>query len=424
MLTVDQKTEFISWIINLPIKEISSIEIQKLIHDQLLLDSDGGKLYKYRAFDFNGYSLKNLEDGTLHCSSPTSFNDPFDSKIGITFSSLYKAVLEKDLNLILHILDDFILAVRGEINIDECSRDEQFIIRQLMKNQSLTQLINEDYSWINTEKEQWDFFNSKISIIFEAIKIILENQDISPILRKCAPWITPSLTNITEKGLYILLKDSSNIKNFALANGITNDADEIDLAMLVTNIINPGLADVVVDVQNFLEEWDKNISLLSAEMFLIGCLSTDFKNRLMWSHYSDGHKGFCIEYDFSEPSEEILNMLPLPVLYSNKRPLIPWEAALEKTHENMENTWKELLVGLLTKDSEWSYENEWRIFTNTTNSPDLKMPPISCIYLGAAITEENKMKILEIAKIKKISVKQMKVDRGEYELHTQEVLSF
>ena len=63
----------------------------------------------------------------------------------------------------------------------------------------------------------------------------------------------------------------------------------------------------------------------------------------------------------------------------------------------------------------------WRVFVNATASADLKMPPISCIYLGASITEENRDKILAIASDKKIPVKQMAVDRGEYALHAREI---
>jgi hypothetical protein len=142
----------------------------------------------------------------------------------------------------------------------------------------------------------------------------------------------------------------------------------------------------------------------------------------MWSHYADSHKGFCVEYDFSTPSDDVLSILPLPVLYSTERPLIPWEPALEKNPENMEAACKRLLLGLITKDSEWSYENEWRIFINKDKSSDLKMPQISCVYLGASISDEDREKILKIARAKQIPVKQMKIDRGKYALHATTIV--
>jgi hypothetical protein len=80
------------------------------------------------------------------------------------------------------------------------------------------------------------------------------------------------------------------------------------------------------------------------------------------------------------------------------------------------------VIGLLTKDKAWEYENEWRILSTESENTELEMPPISCVYLGAAINEDNRDKVIDIARKKKIPVKQMKVDRGAYELHAEDVL--
>ena len=49
------------------------------------------------------------------------------------------------------------------------------------------------------------------------------------------------------------------------------------------------------------------------------------------------------------------------------------------------------------------------------------MPPISCIYLGANIENDNKIKIMNIAKKFNIPVKQMTIDRGKYALHAKDI---
>jgi hypothetical protein len=138
----------------------------------------------------------------------------------------------------------------------------------------------------------------------------------------------------------------------------------------------------------------------------------------MWSHYADSHTGFCIEYDFSEMPQ----ILPFPIHYSKKRPLIPMKAAVNNSAENVSAATAEIALGLLTKDSDWAYENEWRILINATEKPDVKMPPITCIYLGVNINKCNRNKILRLARKLNIPVKQMKVDRGAYALHTEDVL--
>ena len=89
------------------------------------------------------------------------------------------------------------------------------------------------------------------------------------------------------------------------------------------------------------------------------------------------------------------------------------------TVENVEEAYVEIMMGLLTKDKEWEYENEWRILIGATEDSELVMPKVSCIYLGASIEKENRDKIIAIAKRQNIPVKQMKVDRGAYDLHAE-----
>lgn len=424
MLTAEEKANCISRIISLPVETIDQVTVQQRLHELLLRDTIDGKLYKYRSFDDKGYSLKNLENGTLHCSSPALFNDPFDCKIGVTFQSLYTAKYGTELDLICDILRKFVLTVQREIAIADCNEDEQRIICQLMKCEHLMHFVNEDRFSILSEDELSSVLKTNPLIFLELIQTVLEDQKFSSSLGIVASMLPRMLASISEEGMLQLAKDNCTIEDFARANGITVDADEIDLTMLVSNQINPDLAPAAADIQRLIDDWDSKISHSTIELFLIGCLCTNSKNRLMWSHYADSHKGFCIEFDFSEPTKEVLETLPLPVVYSDKRPLIPWEAAFEKTTEKMESACRELMLGLLIKDSEWSYENEWRIIINAANPADLKMPRISCVYLGASIAEKNREKILEIAKQNKIPVKQMKVDRGAYALHTEDILTF
>lgn len=424
MLTAEEKKEYVTALINLSLERMDQIAVQKQLHELLLRDTVGGKLYKYRAFDANGHSLKNLEDGTLHCSSSAAFNDPFDCKIGITFQSLFAAKYGAELDLICGIFEKFILVVREELGAEECSEDEWRIILKMLNSKKLMGLVNEEYSWPSAEEDVSAFLKTRADIVLELLQIVLSDQSLAPTLGVCASMLPQLLANISEDGMLHISNGDSSIQEFAVANGITDDTDEIDLTMLLSKKINPESATAAVDVERLLDECDQNITGRMAGLFLVGCLCTSYKNRLMWSHYADSHKGFCVEYDFSEPSMEVLNTMPLPVIYSKNRPLIPWEAALEKTSENMLEAERRLAIGLLTKDSEWSYENEWRVLINKTDSAELKMPRISCIYLGTSISEENRSKILEIAKRKRISVKQMKVDRGEFALHAQEVLSF
>lgn len=81
-----------------------------------------------------------------------------------------------------------------------------------------------------------------------------------------------------------------------------------------------------------------------------------------------------------------------------------------------------VLFSLLTKDEVWRYENEWRIIAfENKGIGNVKMPPITCVYIGALCNDECKEQLITIAKELNVPIKQMVVDRGEYALHAQNI---
>jgi hypothetical protein len=86
----------------------------------------------------------------------------------------------------------------------------------------------------------------------------------------------------------------------------------------------------------------------------ISCLSEINDDILMWSHYSDSHKGFCLEFDSShDPFHKAIK-----VDYSTNFPKINPELFI--LYEES----KEIMKMFTTKYSCWEHEQEWRIFHN------------------------------------------------------------
>jgi hypothetical protein len=52
------------------------------------------------------------------------------------------------------------------------------------------------------------------------------------------------------------------------------------------------------------------------------CFTTDNRNPLMWSHYADGHKGFCLEFDTQKC--KLLSEKLFPVTYSDEYPIMAY----------------------------------------------------------------------------------------------------
>jgi len=106
-----------------------------------------------------------------------------------------------------------------------------------------------------------------------------------------------------------------------------------------------------------------------SRVFRVYCLGPSVENLLMWSHYADGHKGICIE--FNTQNEVICNALR--VEYRKDYP--KWR---------LDDSANRLDV-LLTKADVWEYEQEYRLICQeigstksqgnlTTKNDFLKLP--------------------------------------------------
>lgn len=423
MVSSETKRKFIEDMIDMSYKKVQPLELQIQLHKLLLKDTNGGKLYKYRSFDEKGYSLKNLQTGTLHCSKADAFNDPYDCKIGVTFKSLYTAKYETEFDVVGNILEKYIRVLHGENQIEEYNIEEQRVIRKLLDNKTLNNFIDSNDA-VKTEEELALVLKNNAFVIVELMQIVLSDEMFKESLGICADMLPRMIENISPEGMFLLSDDNASFEDYARANGIMDDEDEIGLTIRLSQKLYPEHNGAVEDVQKLIDDMDCKLAEKMKNLFRVGCLCTSYKNRLMWSHYADSHKGFCVEYDFSGTDKELLSKLPLPVVYSENRPLIPWKAALENSEKNTEEAYAEIMMGLLTKDKAWEYENEWRILIQAIDDSELEMPPISCVYLGASIEKNNRDKILDIAKKHNIPVKQIKVDRGAYDLHAEDVILY
>lgn len=150
--------------------------------------------------------------------------------------------------------------------------------------------------------------------------------------------------------------------------------------------------------------------------FGIYCLSEKNDDILMWSHYSDGHKGMCIEYDASQ--EGTLFSEAFKVIYQENYPIV-----------NVMDIGKpkEFSKAFLTKSIHWEYEQEWRILkTPEEGGPGFySFPPelLTGLILGALIPENDRTKILNwiSAYPSKINVYQAKISRTKYQLDIEPI---
>lgn len=127
-------------------------------------------------------------------------------------------------------------------------------------------------------------------------------------------------------------------------------------------------------------------------------------NILMWSHYANQHKGFCIEYDLSKfDNTDIRKRILYPVIYKNN--LFDSTQHFIQLMKNKKFNNLYHIISCSTKSTLWRYEKEWRMIFNIGPSfqeQNYNMDCQSKVFLGIRISDEDKEDIIEICKNKKI----------------------
>jgi hypothetical protein len=131
---------------------------------------------------------------------------------------------------------------------------------------------------------------------------------------------------------------------------------------------------------------------------------------IMWSHYADQHRGFCLEYDTdSLPPENLFVRMLYPVIYSEK--LFDGTKYYLAAMRNRA-TFNILFPALaaLYKSPEWSYENEWRLVIPANlvrEASPWRVPTPKQIYLGSKMPDGEKEQIIQVCRKKGVRIHQM-----------------
>ena len=118
------------------------------------------------------------------------------------------------------------------------------------------------------------------------------------------------------------------------------------------------------------------------------CVSEVGEDILMWSHYANAHRGFCLQFsnELSVPDlkQSRRRIVPLTIKYSPDYP------TADPVSENRNN----VVVPLITKAEQWKYEQEWRMIN--PSGPGSYPFPSHCltgVIFGLLMSEEHKQLI-------------------------------
>lgn len=150
-----------------------------------------------------------------------------------------------------------------------------------------------------------------------------------------------------------LEKNIDKINNSSLSPDEKNNLIE----NLISKIDNEILRIKNNNEDNYLRTFfKKNAEHINSSIGILS-LSERWDNPLMWAHYTDSHKGFCVGFDSNSDffqknnnHENDLKKWFVPVKYDNNRAEIPTESGYFISYDV-----------LFTKSPDWEYEKEVRL---------------------------------------------------------------
>lgn len=125
-------------------------------------------------------------------------------------------------------------------------------------------------------------------------------------------------------------------------------------------------------------------------------LSKTYKEELLWAHYADAHRGFCLELD----SQYLLDLYYLnnenkndanliDIQYVKSSPIITLSDIKSK---NKDTVFKKLIG---TKSKSWSYEKETRVIFDKSGELNIDFRAIKSIYFGVRALDKNIQSVID-----------------------------
>lgn len=178
-------------------------------------------------------------------------------------------------------------------------------------------------------------------------------------------------------------------------------------------------ARVIQDVQTEgLEKLARESNAAFKSAFKLCSFSERVDSTLMWSHYANYHKGFCIEYAIRAASpESYVSRFIYPVIYSDELFNLTEHFARSRDDHEFNNLYPNRIA--LQKAADWAYEREWRLLISNglLDKPQpYPMPKPKHVYLGSKMSPTEEDEMVGICNGLGIPVSRMRLSSSTYKM--------
>lgn len=193
-----------------------------------------------------------------------------------------------------------------------------------------------------------------------------------------------------------------------------------------------GLEGIKFDAEKIIQLYEKS----NFRTITLCCLSEIRDNILMWSHYSNSHRGICIGFETIIDQDSLCIKTDDPILNNHIEPTyhrtlpvdkVKYQIKCPESYNFLVSDHKHLKKFFTTKSIDWQYEQERRI-TMPYHDVNKRLiqydkSALKEVILGCKITAEFKKQVVKLIRDKytskayTVDVFQTSIDRNEYRLN-------
>lgn len=233
------------------------------------------------------------------------------------------------------------------------------------------------------------------------------------------------------EGIYQQCQSKKSLEEILKVSTALEETDKLQRSIFCQRIVS-GLQAYQKDqdawqhsIYDALNEELKFLNSLLMAKYKVSCFTSTPYSILMWAHYANSHKGFCVEYEIPDYCQEHAKLLDClyPVIYSSRRKSVLEYCIreLDTDSSSMDTLWQIHKYGLLSKDIVWQYQNEWRLISydkalSSDETYNCKFFKISKVYLGNKMPAEDRRIIIDLCKKLGIPYVGVKIELSQYTL--------
>lgn len=175
------------------------------------------------------------------------------------------------------------------------------------------------------------------------------------------------------------------------------------------------------EVSDLLKHFVKNIGIYS--------LSRTVKDEVMWAHYANSHKGFCMEFDLDKlRTNQLETGFWLDVAYLSQPPKVSFVEMVDRKILNSssriglgagEGSISYLMKLLSSKSMRWSYEQEVRICMLGVGAFRHDLDALKSIYFGVRAERRLIRLVMRLMRGRGLKYYQMKMLDDSYGLNAE-----